>query len=607
MRLKQGYFRRVCRQGKPQVAVLVGLASSIYMGAIWPISGLIYTKLLFSMFKEDDNELWDDVKLYSLYMFLLGVGALLFSFLQKFFFGIVSENVTKTLRMQLYGKIMRKHVGWFDVKDNNPGSLTALLAGEVQQVNGASGEAVGTILEVTFSLMFGIILAFIYAWRIALISLGLAPFFMLGGAMDAAFEAGLTNVQEAQFKEANLVVSDAIVNAKTVASFSNEQKIVETYRFRLDKLRKAAIRKIHVTAILYGFSQFVMYAGNALLFYCSALILNNFDVKGEDIFYALFAMLFGTFGAGQAQQFGPQIGKGVKAAHRVFMIVDEQSELDPTAVREEEILVDKKVFRGEVEFKNVWFRYPSRKGVWILKNFSLKLRPDQSVALVGQSGSGKSTIIQLLYRFYDPQFGTILVDGIDIQAYNLASLRSVFGLVSQEPLLFDYSIKDNITYGIPEATDKMIHEAAQHANALEFINRFSERGEMNDELAAMPEEFKERLHDGFLAGCGTRGGKLSGGQKQRIAIARAIIREPRILMLDEATSALDEESQRIVQEALDRVMVGRTSIVIAHRLSTVEKCDRVVVLELGHVVEDGKFQELKYAGGPFATLLAGSQ
>ena len=174
-------------------------------------------------------------------------------------------------------------------------------------------------------------------------------------------------------------------------------------------------------------------------------------------------------------------------------------------------------------------------------------------------------------------------------------------------MLFDYSIEENITYGIPEATDKMIHEAAQHANALEFINRFSERGKMNDELAAMPEEFKERLHDGFLAGCGTRGGKLSGGQKQRIAIARAIIREPRILMLDEATSALDEESQRIVQEALDRVMVGRTSIVIAHRLTTVEKCDRVVVLELGHVVEDGKFQELKYAGGPFATLLAGSQ
>ena len=304
-RLKRGYFGRVCKQGKPQSAVLVGIISSIYMGGVWPMVGFLYTKLLFAMFEPDDDKLWDDVKLYSMSMFLLGLGVMVFGFLQKFFFGIVSENVTKSVRMELYGQIMRKHVGWYDIKDNNPGSLTALLAGEVQILNGVSGEAIGTMIEVMFSILLGIVLAFIFSWRIALISLGLSPFFVLGGAMNTAMQAGLSNVQESSFKEANMVVSDSIVNSKTVASFGNEHKIVETYRYRLNKLRQIAVKKAHVTAFVFGFSQFIQYAGNALLFYCSALILENFDVNGEDIFLAIFCMMFGAFGSGQAQQYGP--------------------------------------------------------------------------------------------------------------------------------------------------------------------------------------------------------------------------------------------------------------------------------------------------------------
>ena len=185
----------------------------------------------------------------------------------------------------------------------------------------------------------------------------------------------------------------------------------------------------------------------------------------------LFSIMFAGFGAGQAQVFGPQIGKGMKAAHRIYSIIDEESEIDPTLERVDDVLPERASFRGVIEFRNVWFRYPSRKSVWVLQNFSLTIRPNESVALVGQSGSGKSTVIQLIYRFYDPQRGSILIDGVDIRSYRVSALRQMFGLVQQEPLLFDYSLRENIAYGAPHASPQEVLAAARNANALEFIER----------------------------------------------------------------------------------------------------------------------------------------
>ena len=233
---------------------------------------------------------------------------------------------------------------------------------------------------------------------------------------------------------------------------------------------------------------------------------------------------------------------------------------------------------GRIEFRDVWFKYPSRKE-WVLRGVSFTVEPGQTVAIAGESGSGKSTCIQLMERFYDVQKGEILLDGVNIKHLNLKHYRQQVSLVAQEPVLFNISIRENIAYGKQEAQFEEIEEAARNANAIEFIHRFGvERG--GDEAS------------GYECNAGPGGSQLSGGQKQRVAIARAIIKKPRVLLLDEATSALDKESEAVVQQALDRVSVNQTTVVVAHRLSTIEKADRIVVLKEGKVVESGTYSQL---------------
>ena len=264
------------------------------------------------------------------------------------------------------------------------------------------------------------------------------------------------------------------------------------------------------------------------------------------------------------------------------------------------------IARGDIEFKGVWFKYPTSNKGWVLKNFKLKIKAGESVGIAGESGCGKSTLIQLLLRFYDPQRGSITISDISIDQFSLKSLREHYGLVQQEPLVFNTTILENICYGRPHATAEEVRQAAEIANVATFINEFAAK---EDDIMMLMAEATEdsryqKLGDGYRVVCGVKGGKLSGGQKQRIAIARAVIKNPQIIMLDEATSALDESSLAVVQMALDRVMKAGTSLVVAHRLSTLSKCDRVVVIVGGAVVEDGTFAELQGKNGVFAQYIA---
>lgn len=403
----------------------------------------------------------------------------------------------------------------------------------------------------------------------------------------------------------------------------------------------------------------------ACLYYFGAYFIIHSDNPTDqqttiNVFTAIYAMMFGAMGSAQGQQFGPDIGKAKAAANKIYGMVDYPTKVNAVEVDPSLIRINEETFKGQIEFQDVWFRYPTRKADWVLKGLNMKINIKESVALVGESGCGKSTTVQLLLRFYDVDHGRILVDGIDIKDYNVADLRKTMGLVQQEPILFNYNICENILYGKPNAKNSEVLEAVKIANANEFIqdqslivkkfedspsslvNEWTRREaelkaklgekEYADKLKKLNEYKKEeeekgiftaidgaidnrtqdkkdtQLTNGYFIDCGLKGSKLSGGQKQRIAIARAIIRKPKILILDEATSALDEESQRKVQSALDNVMEGRTSIVIAHRLSTIEKCNRILVLESGRLVEEGGFDELKNKeDGIFSHLAKGDK
>jgi ATP-binding cassette subfamily B (MDR/TAP) protein 1 len=302
------------------------------------------------------------------------------------------------------------------------------------------------------------------------------------------------------------------------------------------------------------------------------------NMSFDDMLKAFFSILLAAFGMAQAQMAFPDLGKGAAAVQRVFAIIDRTPPIDssdPSGDKPDPIT-------GQLELRAVSFAYPSRPDSIVFKSFSLTIAPGTSLALVGQSGSGKSSVVGLIERFYDPVAGAVLLDGRDIKSLNLKWLRAHIGLVNQEPVLFSASVLDNIKYGNERATLEEVRAAARVANALDFVDK-------------LPERFDTRVGEGGI--------QLSGGQKQRVAIARAVLKDPRILLLDEATSALDAESERLVQAALDAIMVGRTTLVVAHRLSTIRNADRIAVVHQGRIVEMGAHDELMAAAGSYSRLV----
>nr|AAK19598.2 putative ABC transporter [Sterkiella histriomuscorum] len=668
---KNNNFIRLAKISEPKINIFIGIVVSAGQGLVMPWFGILLSKMLFVLngwYGADTDTIREKSDYYCLLMFIAALVALCTGFSQKFCFGVIGENVTLKIRKSLYRSILMKHIGFFDEKENSPGVISSSMASDCQIINGVSAEGLASQLEAMFAVLAGIVIGFIYNWKISLVCLACPPFMIIGGVMNAKFQAGLSNDSDSASKEASLLAGDAILNYRTVASFGYEDQLIRDYSKLLDGPRKIAQKRAHVIGVIFGFSQFVQYAVFAALYYFGALFIQhdidnmNFKDQPDDIFVAIFAMMFGAMAAGQAQQFGPDMGKAKAASAKVFGMMDLPSKIN--AVEQDQhqsnlIDLDYNNFKGQIEFRDVWFRYPTRKNDWILKGLNMKINAKETVALVGESGCGKSTIVSLLLRFYDVDQGQILIDGVNIKQYNLHQLRHAMGLVMQEPTLFNYTVLENILYGQDYSTNSQVREAAQIANALEFIESQQLNQAFDDSAESLIQRYQENeqylvsklgkqeydevkqllqdlqkdeikkgkfmaqagdidrrednkkdieLHNGFNVDCGLKGSKLSGGQKQRIAIARAIIRKPKMLILDEATSALDEASQRKVQVALENIMNDRTSIVIAHRLSTVEKCDRIMVLESGRLVEEGGFQELKQKdGGIFAQLASGMQ
>ncbi|KAH7353067.1 hypothetical protein KP509_19G077400 [Ceratopteris richardii] len=404
------------------------------------------------------------------------------------------------------------------------------------------------------------------------------PLVVVGGIVTVAVSKA-TSRGQAAYAEAGDVTEQAIGAIRTVAAFVGEKKSLDAYEEKLKIAYKASIHQGVASGVGFGALMLIMFSSYSLAFWYGAKLILNSGYSGGTVVNVVFAVLMGGMSLGQATPSINAIAAGRAAAYKMFQVIERVPEIDVYNL-EGEVLKDVK---GEIEFKNVDFSYPARPDVKIFSNFCFHVPEGMTVALVGESGSGKSTVVSLIERFYDPQGGSILLDGTDLRNLQLKWLRQQIGLVSQEPVLFGTSIRDNIASGKDGATLEEIEQAAALANASSFISR---------------------LPKGYDTLVGEHGTQLSGGQKQRVAIARAILKNPCILLLDEATSALDAASERLVQDAVDRVMLGRTTVIVAHRLTTIKNADVIAVVQHGAIIEQGKHDELLQSSiGAYSQLI----
>ncbi|XP_072396487.1 ATP-dependent translocase ABCB1-like [Diabrotica undecimpunctata] len=548
--------------------ILIGCLSSLITGASLPIYGLVFGGIMGIFANDDDGEVRSESNMYCLYFLILGVVTGIAMFWQTISFSVAGEHLTLKIRSRTFEAMLKQEIGWYDQKSNGVGALCARLAGDAVAVQGAAGPQIGTTINFISTFILTCTFSFYFEWRTSFVLFSLCPVIFFSVYYEQkVLQEDATKNQKMLEASAKLAV-EAIGNIRTVVSLGCEKVFMEQYIKELLPYQKMATKKSHIRGIIVGLARSLMlFAYVAGIRYGINLIISG-DCPYGTIFIVCEVMIVGTWSVGNALSLSPNFQKGLVAASRIITLLERQPVVQnmPNALNflwEDE----------NVEYSEVYFSYPTRPSIPILKALNLLIPKGKTVALVGSSGCGKSTIIQLLERFYDPSYGKVEISDKNVRYVDLKSLRSQLGIVSQEPNLFDKTIAENIAYGANYKQVEMdaIIDAAKSANIHEFI--------LN-------------LPKGYETKVGSKGTQLSGGQKQRIAIARALLRNPKILLLDEATSALDNESEKIVQEALDNARKSRTCITIAHRLTTIQDADVICVLKEGNVVEMGTHKEL---------------
>ena len=486
------------------------------------------------------------------------------SYLRVIFFAQVSERGMADVRKSLYKKLLTLPVFFFE--ENRVGELMSRVSSDVEQLQQLFSITLAEFFRQILVLIVGIAFVIYSAPELATTMLVSFPFIVVGAVFFGRFVRRLSKKRQEELANTNSIVEESLQGIRTVKSFVNELFEYAKYSDKMTILVKISLQLANYRALFSTFIIVVLFGGIFFILWSGFRMVENGTMTiGELVaFVSYMAFIGGSLGS--LGSFYTQILSALGGTERIREILNTPGEFELT---EEEI--EKLAVNGHIEYKNVQFSYPARPDMEVLKRINLEVLPGQKIALVGQSGSGKSTIVQLLLRLYELNGGAITIDGKDIKDFDLTALRSLISIVPQEVLLFGGTILENIAYGKPDATESDVIRAATQANALEFINSF-------------PDKFETMV--------GERGIKLSGGQKQRIAIARAILNDPKILILDEATSSLDSESEKLVQDALNTLMTGRTSIIIAHRLSTIVDVDMIYVLENGQILERGSHTEL---------------
>jgi ABC-type multidrug transport system fused ATPase/permease subunit len=528
-------------------------------------TALIFPSLMGDLVDSAKKTMFEDINKVALWLMLLFLAQAVFSFFRIYLFSQVTEFTLQKLRQSIYNHLIQLPMSFFST--NRVGEINSRVSADISQIQDTFTTTLAEFLRQFIIIIGGIILISITSIELTLFMLALFPVMVVIAVVFGRYIRKISKQVQEKVAESNTIVEETMQGIASVKAFANEFIEVGRYRKSTIDITTLSLKNAKMRGFFASFIIFCLFGAIvAVIWYAVRLVKSGELTEGEMFAFILYTTFVGASIGGIAELY-TQIQKAVGATERVLDILDEKKE----DINIAEIKVKAERVKGHVIFDNVAFNYPNRSEISVLKNVSFEALPGEKIALVGPSGAGKSTITSLLLRFYDPTGGTIKIDGKPSVDYQLTELRNQMAIVPQDVILFGGSIRENIAYGKPEATMEEIIEAAEKANARAFIESFPEK------------------YDTLV---GERGITLSGGQRQRIAIARAVLKDPCILILDEATSSLDSESERLVQEALNKLMIGRTSFIVAHRLSTIRNADKIVVIANGNVAETGSHDQL---------------
>lgn len=520
---------------------------------------------------------YDNVNEVAFALFLLFGFQALFSYFRVVLFTNVTENTLRDIRYDAFSKLIYMPMDFFN--QNKVGELTSRISSDITQIQETLRTTIAEFFRQIVIIVGGIVFLAILSWKLSLIMLATVPVMAIIAVFFGRFIKKLSKTAQDEAAASNVILEENLTGITNVKSFTNEIFALGKYKEVIDRIQKLNVKAGLWRGLFVSFIVFCLFGAIVFIIWQGLLMTQgpNPELSTKNFYsFILYTIMMGA-SIGSIPELYASVQKSIGATENLMNIIGTKNEKD--------LLVGKQkpTITGNISFKNVRFAYPQREDMDVLKSINIETNKNETIALVGSSGAGKSTITSLLLRYYDPTMGEIQFDGVNAKDIEIEHLRANIAIVPQEVILFAGTIEENIAFGKPNATKEEIRLAAQKANALEFINSF-------------PDKFETQVGD--------RGIQLSGGQKQRIAIARALLKNPTILVLDEATSALDSESEKLVQEALETLMEGRTSIVIAHRLSTIKNADRIYVLDQGKVAEIGTHQSLmNIENGIYANLV----
>ncbi|GAA6027193.1 hypothetical protein JCM8097_002472 [Rhodosporidiobolus ruineniae] len=565
-------------------------AGAVGSGCVYPVFGIIFGGMI-EIFSTvlDSDEARDHLRWggnrYALYCFIVAIVSTIFVIVQAGLYGVTAERLSAKLRLGTFKSILRQDIAYFDKDENSTGHLVANISDWPTKVFGLFGQTQGVIIQSIFTLISGAIIGLCYGPKVAAVGIACFPFTLSAGIVRLRVVVLKDQKNKKSHEKSSQMACEAAAAIRTVASLTRENDCYQIYSDQLEEPMRTSNRIAIYSNALYSLTQALSFFVIGLIFWYGSHQMVDAGLSVRSFFVAMISIVFGSIQAGNVFSFVPDSSAALGAAADIVNLYDNVPDIDAESPEGEPFPLEQS--RGHIKFENVHFRYPTRQHVRVLRGLDIEVKPGQFCAFVGASGCGKSTTISLIERFYDPLVGRIIVDGKDISTLNVQSYRRAMALVSQEPTLYAGSVRFNIALGalVPpeQVTQEQVEQAARDANIHDFIMG---------------------LPDAYDTEVGGKGTQLSGGQKQRVAIARALIRNPRILLLDEATSALDSESERVVQRALDQAAKNRTTIAIAHRLSSIQGADIIYVLKDGRVAEQGKHFELLAQKGIYYELVA---